>query len=97
VTLDSALLARVQFPFTVSFHIIFPTSSIGLAMFLAIMDGPCLFRFPLPSVSRQDTGRRVGWMRAGHRWTWFVGLYAASVAALAFATLLLKRILAYLN
>jgi hypothetical protein len=36
-------------------------------------------------------------MKAGHRWRWFVGLYAASVAALAFATLLLKRILALLT
>jgi hypothetical protein len=36
-------------------------------------------------------------MKVGHRWTWFIGLYAASVAALALATLLLKRILAVLN
>jgi hypothetical protein len=36
-------------------------------------------------------------MKAGHRWTWFVGLYAASVAALAFAALLLKKILAFLT
>jgi hypothetical protein len=35
-------------------------------------------------------------MKAGHRWTWFIGLYAASVAALALATLALKRILAFL-
>ena len=33
------LLARIQFAFTVSFHIIFPTLSIGLAMFLAIVEG----------------------------------------------------------
>ncbi len=39
MTLDPALIARVQFAFTVSFHIIFPTLSIGLAMFLAIMEG----------------------------------------------------------
>src|SRR6266567_8846501 len=37
--LDPALLARVQFAFTVSFHIIFPTMSIGLAMFLAVIEG----------------------------------------------------------
>jgi cytochrome d ubiquinol oxidase subunit I len=36
---DAATLARVQFGFTVSFHIIFPTISIGLAMFLAIIEG----------------------------------------------------------
>ena len=39
MTLDPSTLARIQFGFTVSFHIIFPTISIGLAMFLAIMEG----------------------------------------------------------
>jgi len=37
--LDPAIVARVQFAFTVSFHIIFPTISIGLATFLAIVEG----------------------------------------------------------
>jgi cytochrome d ubiquinol oxidase subunit I len=37
--MDAALLARIQFAFTVSFHIIFPTISIGLASFLALMEG----------------------------------------------------------
>jgi cytochrome d ubiquinol oxidase subunit I len=39
MTLDPGILARIQFGFTVSFHIIFPTMSIGLALFLAIMEG----------------------------------------------------------
>ena len=39
MTLDPGILARIQFAFTVSFHIIFPTISIGLAMFLAIVEG----------------------------------------------------------
>jgi cytochrome d ubiquinol oxidase subunit I len=39
MSLDPALLARIQFDFTVSFHIIFPTISIGLATFLAIVEG----------------------------------------------------------
>jgi hypothetical protein len=39
MTLNPATLARVQFAFTVSFHIIFPTMSIGLAMFLAVIEG----------------------------------------------------------
>jgi Cytochrome bd terminal oxidase subunit I len=39
MTIDSELLARVQFAFTVSFHIIFPTMSIGLAAFLAVVEG----------------------------------------------------------
>ncbi|MDB5861983.1 MAG: cytochrome ubiquinol oxidase subunit [Ramlibacter sp.] len=36
---DPVLLARIQFAFTVSFHIVFPTMSIGLALFLAIVEG----------------------------------------------------------
>lgn len=36
--LDPLVLARLQFAFTVSFHIIFPTISIGLALFLAIVE-----------------------------------------------------------
>jgi cytochrome bd ubiquinol oxidase subunit I len=39
VKLDPTILARIQFAFTVSFHIIFPTISIGLATFLAIVEG----------------------------------------------------------
>src|SRR5580700_7995602 len=39
MTLDPTIPARVQFAFTVSFHIIFPTISIGLAMYLAIIEG----------------------------------------------------------
>ncbi len=36
---DALLLARMQFAFTVSFHIIFPAISIGLASFLAVLEG----------------------------------------------------------
>lgn len=32
-------LARIQFAFTVSFHIIFPATSIGLASYLAVLEG----------------------------------------------------------
>jgi cytochrome d ubiquinol oxidase subunit I len=39
MTFDPAILARIQFAFTVTFHIIFPTLSIGLALFLAIVEG----------------------------------------------------------
>lgn len=35
---DPLMLARVQFAFTVSFHIIFPAFSIGLASYLAILE-----------------------------------------------------------
>src|ERR1700761_7083953 len=39
MSLNAAMLARVQFAFTVSFHIIFPTMSIGLAAFLMVIEG----------------------------------------------------------
>jgi len=35
-------LARIQFAFTVSFHIIFPALSIGLASFIAVLEGAWL-------------------------------------------------------
>ena len=36
---DAAMLARLQFAFTVSFHIVFPAFSIGLASYLAVLEG----------------------------------------------------------
>ncbi|MEH6629180.1 MAG: cytochrome ubiquinol oxidase subunit I [Halopseudomonas aestusnigri] len=36
---DAVFLARVQFAFTISFHIIFPAFSIGLASYLAVLEG----------------------------------------------------------
>jgi cytochrome bd ubiquinol oxidase subunit I len=38
-TLDAYHLARAQFAFTVGFHIVFPTFSIGLAAYLAVLEG----------------------------------------------------------
>ncbi len=38
-SLDALLLARIQFAFTVAFHIVFPAFSIGLASFLAVLNG----------------------------------------------------------
>ncbi len=38
MSLDPSIVARIQFAFTVSFHIIFPTMSIGLASFLAVIE-----------------------------------------------------------
>jgi len=46
--LDPTLLARIQFAFTVSFHIIFPAFTIGLSAWLAVVEGLWLW-----------TGRRV--------------------------------------
>ncbi|MDH3914978.1 MAG: cytochrome ubiquinol oxidase subunit I [Chromatiales bacterium] len=37
--LDMVLLARLQFAFTISFHIIFPAFTIGLASYLAMLEG----------------------------------------------------------
>jgi cytochrome d ubiquinol oxidase subunit I len=36
---DAVLLARIQFAFTISFHIIFPAFSIGLASYMAVLNG----------------------------------------------------------
>ncbi|MDQ0463287.1 cytochrome d ubiquinol oxidase subunit I [Caulobacter ginsengisoli] len=36
---DAVLLARIQFAFTVSFHFLFPSFSIGLASYLAVLNG----------------------------------------------------------
>ena len=42
--LDAVTLARSQFAFTISFHIIFPAFTIGLASFLAYTEGLWLLR-----------------------------------------------------
>lgn len=40
--LDVAILSRVQFAFTIAFHIIFPTLTVGLAIFLVAMEAAWL-------------------------------------------------------
>jgi cytochrome d ubiquinol oxidase subunit I len=42
--LDALELARIQFGFTVSFHIIFPAITIGLASYLAVLEGLWLWK-----------------------------------------------------
>ena len=42
--LNAEVLARFQFAFTVSFHIIFPVFSIGLASYLAVLEGLWLWK-----------------------------------------------------
>ncbi len=37
--MDAVLLARIQFAFTVAFHFIFPAFTIGLASYLAVLEG----------------------------------------------------------
>jgi len=36
---DALLLSRLQFAFTIAFHIIFPSFTIGLASYLAVLEG----------------------------------------------------------
>ena len=40
---DALLLARMQFAFTVSFHFLFPAVTIGLASYLAVLNGMWLY------------------------------------------------------
>jgi cytochrome d ubiquinol oxidase subunit I len=40
---DALMLARIQFGFTISFHIIFPALTIGLASYLAVLEGSWLY------------------------------------------------------
>src|SRR5262249_53976027 len=37
--MDALILARAQFAFTIAFHIVFPAFSIGLASYLAVLEG----------------------------------------------------------
>ena len=39
MNLDALILSRIQFAFTVSFHIIFPSFTIGLAAWLVVLEG----------------------------------------------------------
>ena len=41
---DAVLLARIQFGFTISFHIIFPAITIGLASYLVVLEGLWLWK-----------------------------------------------------
>ena len=45
--IEALELARMQFAFTVSFHILFPAITIGLASYLAVLEGLGL-RTPQP-------------------------------------------------
>jgi cytochrome d ubiquinol oxidase subunit I len=41
---DATLIARVQFAFTIAFHIIFPAFTIGLASYIAVLEGIWYFK-----------------------------------------------------
>jgi cytochrome bd ubiquinol oxidase subunit I len=36
---DAFILARLQFAFTIAFHILFPTLTVGLGAFLVLIEG----------------------------------------------------------
>jgi cytochrome bd ubiquinol oxidase subunit I len=43
MTLDTITLSRLQFAFTIAYHIIWPTSSIGIAWFITLLNALWLF------------------------------------------------------
>lgn len=43
-SLTALELARLQFGFTISFHIVFPAITIGLAAYLVVLEGLWLLR-----------------------------------------------------
>ena len=55
--MEALLLARIQFGFTISFHIVFPALTIGLASYLSVLEGLWL-----------KTGRQV-YMDLYHFWS----------------------------
>ena len=48
---DHFLLSRLQFAFTVAFHIVFPAFSIGLASYLAVLEALQLRSVPAGACS----------------------------------------------
>jgi hypothetical protein len=53
--LDPVELSRIQFAFTISFHIIFPAFTIGLAAWLATLEGLSLATGNAPSIGGCST------------------------------------------
>ena len=66
---DAFHLARIQFAFTVSFHIIFPAITIGSASYLAVLEGLWL-RTKIPSGDRCTiSGQRSSPSTLGWAWS----------------------------
>lgn len=69
--LDAFHLARIQFAFTVSFQIIFPAITIGLASYLAVLEGLWLKSKNPPGVRCTTSGRKSS--PSTSAWGWFPG------------------------
>ncbi len=67
--LDAFHLARIQFAFTVSFHIIFPAITIGLASYLAVLEGLWLKTKTLSGVRFTISGQKS--LPLTLAWAWF--------------------------
>ncbi len=70
--LDAFHLARVQFAFTVSFHIIFPAITIGLASYLAVLEGLWTKNKKILSGARCTTSGQKS-SPSTSAWGWFPG------------------------
>jgi cytochrome d ubiquinol oxidase subunit I len=70
-TLDWLLLARMQFAFTIAFHIIFPAFTIGLAGYLVFLEALWLKTRRRPY--RQLSPSGSSFSRFPSSWTWFPG------------------------
>ena len=64
-------LARLQFAFTVSFHFVFPAFSIGLASYLAVLEGLWLRTGRETYLNLFSTGSRYS--RSPSRWASYPG------------------------
>ena len=66
--LDPVLLSRVQFAFVISFHIIFPAFTIGLAAWLATLEGVRLLTGNGSIGGSSTSGSR--YLRCRSAWAW---------------------------
>ena len=72
MALDPVLLSRVQFAFVISFHIIFPAFTIGLAAWLATLEGDAAVDRQRSSIGASSTsGSRCSPSRSA--WAWSAG------------------------
>jgi cytochrome bd-type quinol oxidase subunit 1 len=63
--LTALLLSRLQFAFTISFHIIFPSFTIGLAAWLTVLEALGLATGARPIAWSSSSGSRSSASRSG--------------------------------